>query len=66
MDHLRILSLARNSIKKIERLEDVAATLEELWVSYNQIASLDGLQACSHLRVLYIGNNAVRDSSAYA
>lgn len=63
MDKLRILSLARNALKKIERLEDVAATLEELWLGYNQIASLEGLQACGRLRVLYIGNNSIKDWS---
>ncbi len=51
MDNLKILSLSRNLLKKIERLEDVAGTLEELWISYNMISSLDGLQACSKLQV---------------
>lgn len=51
MEKLRLLSLSRNALKKIERLEDVADTLEELWLSYNQISSLDGLQACSKLQV---------------
>lgn len=40
MDGLRILSLGRNLIKKIENLDAVADTLEELWISYNQIQSL--------------------------
>ncbi len=40
MENLRILSLGRNLIKKIENLDAVADTLEELWISYNQIASL--------------------------
>lgn len=44
MRKLKILSLGRNLIKKIEKLDDVADTLEELWLSYNQIVSLDGLQ----------------------
>ena len=61
MEKLRILSMGRNSLKKIERLEDVAGTLEELWLSYNQISSLDGLQACQRLRVLYLSNNAIKD-----
>ena len=43
MEKLRLLSLSRNAIKKVERLEDVAETLEELWLSYNQISTLDGL-----------------------
>ena len=40
---LRILSLGRNNIKRIMALEDVGPTLEELWLSYNQIEKLDGL-----------------------
>lgn len=40
MDNLQILSLGRNLLRKIEGLEPVSATLEELWLSYNQIASL--------------------------
>jgi dynein light chain 1 len=61
MRKLRILSLGRNVIKKIEKLDDVADTLEELWLSYNQIVSLDGLQGLPHLHVLYLSNNAIRD-----
>jgi hypothetical protein len=44
-----------------ERLEDVAGTLEELWLSYNGVSSLDGLATCSKLRVLYMSNNQARD-----
>jgi len=92
MEKLRILSLGRNQIKRIEGLavrarsvrardarappprrhcrpappraaprQDVAGTLEELWMSYNQLASLEGLQACGKLRVLYAGNNCLRE-----
>ena len=43
-----------------ERLEDVAATLEELWISYNQISSLDGIAVCQRLGVLFMSNNQVR------
>ena len=61
MENLKILTLSRNMLKKLERLEDVAATLEELWVSYNMISSLDGLAACAQLQVLYAGNNRIAD-----
>jgi dynein light chain 1 len=61
MEKLRLLSLSRNALKRIERLEDVAETLEELWLSYNLISSLDGLQGCNKLRTLYIGNNKISD-----
>ena len=40
MENLRILSLGRNLIKKIENLDAVAETLEELWLSYNIITGL--------------------------
>lgn len=45
---------------QIEKLEDVAGTLEELWISYNQIATLDGLSACTQLTTLYISNNLIK------
>ena len=57
---LRILSLGRNNIKRIMALEDVGATLEELWISYNQIEKLDGLQPCVKLSVLYMSNNKIK------
>ena len=40
MENLKILSLGRNLIKKIENLDSVADTLEELWMSYNSIEKL--------------------------
>lgn len=61
MKALRILSLARNNIKKIEKLDDAAATLEELWVSYNSISSLDGVLGLPNLAVLYVANNNIKD-----
>lgn len=45
---------------QIEKLEDVSGTLEELWVSYNQINSLDGLSGCNNLTTLYISNNLIK------
>ena len=63
MQKLQILSLGRNQIKKIEKLEDLAKTLEELWLSYNMITTLDGLASLSKLRVLYLGNNRIKDWS---
>jgi dynein light chain 1 len=32
MTELKILSLGRNNLKKIEKLEDVSGTLEQLWL----------------------------------
>merc|ERR1712100_453357 len=61
MKKLQILSLGRNQLKKIEKLDDLADTLRELWVSYNAISTLDGLAGLSSLEVLYISNNNLKD-----
>ena len=49
--NLEILSLGRNMIKKIAGLEEVGATLRELWLSYNLINTLDGLHSCLNAAV---------------
>lgn len=59
-ENLEILSLARNSIKRISGLEEVGSTLKQLWLSYNQIEKLDGLQPCVKLEVLFISNNRIK------
>lgn len=59
-ENLEILSLGRNVIKKISGLEEVGSTLRELWLSYNQIERLDGLQPCVKLQVLFMSNNKVK------
>ena len=61
--NLEILSLGRNMIKKIEGLEAVSATLRELWLSYNQINTLDGLDSCYRLEVLFMSNNKIGEDS---
>jgi len=58
-DSLQILSLGRNAIKKIEGLNEVSDTLEQLWISYNQIASLAGIEKLVNLQVLYMSNNKI-------
>eukprot|EP01083_Nonionella_stella_P218832 784375_1 len=58
--NLKILSLSRNKIKKIEKLDDVSDTLEELWLSYNLIEKLSGLENLTKLRVLYMSNNIIK------
>ena len=60
MSKLKVLSLGRNNIKKIEKLDDVAESLEQLWISYNQITSLDGLASLSKLTTLYCSNNQIK------
>jgi dynein light chain 1 len=52
--------LGRNNIKKIEGLDAVADTLEELWISYNQIEKLNGVECCKKLKVLYASNNKIK------
>lgn len=58
--HLRVLSLGRNNLKKIEGLEAVSETLEELWVSYNNIEKLSGVECCKKLKILYASNNKIK------
>lgn len=63
MTELKILSLGRNNLKKIEKLDDVSGTLEQLWLSYNQISSLDGLSYLTNLTTLYCSNNLIKSFS---
>ena len=51
LKQLKILSLGRNNIRRFQGLEDIGQTLEELWISYNQIEKLD-LQPCVQLHTL--------------
>ena len=60
LDNLKVLSLGRNNLKKIENLEPVSGTLEQLWLSYNMIKDLVNVDKLAKLRVLYISNNKVR------
>lgn len=54
---LKVLSLGRNSIRKIEQLD--IPQLEQLWLSYNKIDKLTGLDKLKSLRVLYMSNNLI-------
>ena len=58
--NLVILSLGRNNIKRIQGLEEVSATLCELWISYNIIEKLEGLSSLAKLTTLFIGNNKIK------
>lgn len=60
LKNLKILSLGRNNIKKVEKLDDVSNTLEELWISYNAIEKLDGFHNLRKLRVLFMSNNKIK------
>lgn len=59
LPNLRILSLGRNKIRKLENLSELP-NLEELWISYNWIEKLSGLEKLRNLKVLYMSNNNVR------
>ncbi|KAK9792269.1 hypothetical protein WJX73_005750 [Symbiochloris irregularis] len=59
LDKLEILSIGRNLLKKIENLDPVAATLTQLWISYNQIDKLMGVEKLNNLAVLYASNNKI-------
>lgn len=61
MSQLEILSLGRNQIKRLEKLDDLAGSLTQLWVSYNSVSSLDGLVPLANLKVLYMAHNAIKD-----
>ena len=61
MSNLKILSMGRNVLKRIEKLEELSGTLEQLWLSYNHISTLDGLAALQKLEVLYMSNNKIKE-----
>jgi len=59
LDSLEILSMGRNQIKKLEGLEPVQDTLKQLWMSYNNLASLSGIEKLANLEVLFLSNNKI-------
>ena len=59
LKNLKILSLGRNQIRRFQGLEDIGQTLEELWISYNNIEKLD-LQPCVALHTLLMSNNKIK------
>ncbi|CCW66029.1 unnamed protein product [Phytomonas sp. Hart1] len=61
LKNLRILSLGRNNIRKLEQLD--IPHLEQLWISYNKIDKLTGLDKLKSLRILYMSNNLVNSWS---
>eukprot|EP00616_Rhizochromulina_sp_CCMP1243_P001712 CAMPEP_0118968458 /NCGR_PEP_ID=MMETSP1173-20130426/5681_1 /TAXON_ID=1034831 /ORGANISM="Rhizochromulina marina cf, Strain CCMP1243" /LENGTH=115 /DNA_ID=CAMNT_0006917577 /DNA_START=347 /DNA_END=694 /DNA_ORIENTATION=+ len=50
-------------IKKIEKLDELAGSLQELWLSYNQIKTLDGVASLENLTTLYLSNNLISEWS---
>lgn len=61
LKYLETLSLGRNQIKKIIGLDEIGATLKNLWLSYNNIDSLSGLSSCIVLEHFYIAHNKIKD-----
>ena len=59
--HLKILSLSRNNIKNLTGLEVLGSTLEQLWISYNQIEKFKGVNTLKRLRVFYFAYNQIKD-----
>ena len=60
---LKILSLSRNNIKNLTGLEVLADTLEQLWISYNQIEKFKAINNLKKLRVFYFAYNQIKDWS---
>lgn len=58
---LKILSLGRNNIRKLEQLD--IPGLEQLWISYNKIDKLTGMDKLKNLKVLYMSNNMINSWS---
>lgn len=57
LKNLKILSLGRNAIRKLEQLD--IPQLEQLWISYNKIDKLSGLDKLKNLKILYMSNNLI-------
>ena len=53
-------------IKKLEQLDGIADRLEELWMSYNLLSTFAGIEQCSKLRCLFVGNNNISDEKELA
>ena len=65
-ENLKILALGRNNIKSLVGIEAAGDTLEQLWISYNSIDKLKGVQALKKLKIFYIAYNMVKDWAEYA
>lgn len=58
---LRKLDLSYNQIKVIAGLDDLAGTLEELYLVENRIKKIEGLAALTKLKLLELGGNGIRE-----
>jgi protein phosphatase 1 regulatory subunit 7 len=60
---LKKLDLSYNQIATITGLDDLAGTLEELYLVENRIKKVEGLSKLTRLRLLELGGNQIRDVS---
>jgi dynein light chain 1, axonemal len=60
---LTVLSLSRNNIKNLTGLEVLGETLEQLWISYNQLEKFKNIRTLKKLRVFFFAYNQVKDWS---
>merc|ERR1712083_192605 len=60
LKNLKILSLGRNNINRIVGMDEIGNSLEQLWISYNQIEKLEGLNPCIKLQILFMTNNRIK------
>jgi dynein light chain 1 len=56
---VEILAIGRNMLKRLDKIDRAAATLQQLWMSYNNVKSFAPLVACKRLRVLYAAYNNI-------
>ena len=54
---IEILSIGRNSLTSLKKIDRAASTLTELWASYNNIKDITPLAQCKKLRVVYLAYN---------
>jgi protein phosphatase 1 regulatory subunit 7 len=58
---LRKLDLSYNQIKEIKGLDDLAPTLEELYLVENRLKKIEGLSKLTKLTLLELGGNNIRE-----
>jgi dynein light chain 1 len=56
---IEILAIGRNMLKRLDKIDRAAATLQQLWMSYNNVKAFGPLVACKRLRVLYAAYNNI-------
>jgi hypothetical protein len=46
-------------LKRLDKIDKASATLQQVWMSYNNVKSFAPLVACKRLRVLYAAHNLI-------